>query len=142
MITFDGGGTTYITVTLTTSISGIHVGDLYVVGEVNHEVAPLIVRKVEPGDDLTATLTCVDAAPAVWTADAGTPPAFVSDITGKSWCAAPDAPVLTIRAGTSAVDNAGLAGNESGISGGVNSGLYRLPSYKQRQLGLMPDQLG
>lgn len=137
-IFFDQAPGEATTVRLTADLSGIAVGDLFVVGEVNHEVAPLIVRKIEPGDDLTATITCVDAAPAVWTSDAGTPPVFVSDITGKSWCAAPDAPVLTIRAGTTAVDNAGLAGNESGFSGGGgNAGLYRLPSYKQKQLGLI-----
>ena len=109
-------------------------GDLYVVGEVNHVVAPLIVRKIEPGDDLTASITAVDASPAVWTADAGTPPAFVSDISGKAWCAAPDPPVLTIRAGTSVPDNAGLSSNESGVSGRPQSGIYRIPRYTQRRL--------
>lgn len=103
------------------------VGDLFVVGEVNRGVAPLIVRKIEPGDDLTATITAVDASPAIWVADAGTPPTFVSDISGKAWCAAPAAPVVHIRAGDSAPDDAGVIKAHTGIGSQPGSGIYRLP---------------
>ena len=112
----------------------IAAGDLAEVVIVGSDVVPLIVKSIKAGDNLSATITCVDAAPEVWSADAGTPPVFVSSITGKSWCAAPDPPVLSVRVGTTAVDNAGLSGNESGFSGARSPGLYRLPSYKQQSL--------
>lgn len=115
------------TLTLANPLMTGGVGDLYVVGEVNRGVAQLIVRKIDPGDDLTATITAVDAAPDVWTADSGTPPAFVSDITGKSWCAAPPPPVVTIRAGDSAPDDAGIIKAVTGISSDPKGGLYRFP---------------
>lgn len=97
-------------------------GDLYLLGEVGHGVAELIVRKIEPGPDLSATLTCVDAAPGVWTCDSGTPPTFVSEITGKFWCDAPPLPEIIIRAGSSAPDNAGVILAETGVSGGGSAG--------------------
>lgn len=115
------------TLTLASTISGMSPGDLYEVGEVQHGVAALVVRKIEPGDDLTATITAVDAASAVWTSDAGTPPTFVSDITGKSWCAAPPPPVVMIRSGDSAPDDAGIIKAVTGVSSEPKGGIFRLP---------------
>jgi len=102
-------------------------GDLFVLGEVNRTVAELIVKSVLPSNDLSAQLVCVDAAPDVLTADAGTPPPFVSDITGVSWCAPPDPPVVTIRAGDSAADDAGVVQASPGVSGAPAPGIYRVP---------------
>ncbi|NMW24198.1 hypothetical protein HFP05_07305, partial [Rhodanobacter denitrificans] len=48
------------TLTLANPLTTGDVGDLYMVGEVNRGVAQLIVRKIDPGDDLTATITAVD----------------------------------------------------------------------------------
>lgn len=113
-------------------LSGAQVGDLFVIGEQLHEVASLIVNSVEPGSDLSATITAVDYAPSVITADSGTPPAFVSQINGKLWCAAPAAPSLNIRLSTSATNDAGLTHNEVGVSsnaGGGGSGFYRMPIF-------------
>lgn len=72
------------------------MGDLWVLGEVNHGTADLIVKSVHPGDDLSATLVLVDAAPDVLTADSGTPPTFVSSISGQAWCDAPDPPQIDL----------------------------------------------
>lgn len=116
------------TVTLASAIAGMQAGDLYEVGEVGHDVAQLIVRKIEPGDDLTATITAVDAAPAVWTADSGTPPAFVSDITGKAWCAAPAPPIVHIRAGDSAANDAGVIKAVTGVGSQPQGGIFRFAS--------------
>lgn len=115
--------------TLASPLTSGDVGDLFVVGEVNRGVAQLIVRKIEPGDDLTATITAVDAAPDVWTADSGTPPAFVSDISGKPWCSAPAAPVVHIRSGDSAPDDAGVINAHTGVGSQPGSGIHRLPFY-------------
>jgi hypothetical protein len=112
----------------------VEPGDLYTLGEANLVTAPLIVRAIEPAEDFKATLTCVDAAPQVLTADAGTPPPFVSAITGKSWCAAPDVPVLNVRVGTSVPDRGGLSHNEADVSSNQQSGIYRMPLYRRRTL--------
>lgn len=57
------------------------VGDLVIVGEFGVEVAPMLVKRVEPGPDMTATLTLVDAQPGVWTADSAVIPPHNSYIT-------------------------------------------------------------
>lgn len=115
------------TLTIASAITGMQVGDLYEVGEVNHGVTPLIVRKVEPGDDLTATLTLVDAEPIIWTADAGTPPPFVSAITGKTWCAPPNPPTVHIHTGSSAPNGAGVIHAQTYVSSAGGAGIHRLP---------------
>ncbi|WP_130617988.1 host specificity factor TipJ family phage tail protein [Dyella amyloliquefaciens] len=103
------------------------VGDLYVLGEANQVAFPAIVQSIKPQNDLVATITVVDQAPDVPLAGTGTPPTFVSQITGKSWCSPPDPPKLTIRLGTSAANDAGIVHNETGITGDVASGIYRMP---------------
>lgn len=118
----SGAGTTQ-TLDLDSAVGA--PGDLFVLGEVSRGVAQLIVRAIEPGDDFTATLTCVDAASAVWDADSGTPPAFVSSITGKPWCAPPPPPVVTIRAGDSAPDDAGVIKAVTGVSSQPQGGIFR-----------------
>lgn len=55
-------------------------GDLCVFGNASREVAPMIIKKIEPGPDLTAKITMVDAQPGVWTADSGPIPAFNTNI--------------------------------------------------------------
>jgi hypothetical protein len=75
---------TSTTLTLTTPVAaatGPAIGDLLMFGVSTLESAPMIVRKIESGNDLTARLTLVDAQPGVWTADTGTIPAFSSYIT-------------------------------------------------------------
>jgi len=55
--------------------------DLAMFGETGTESVALIVKSIEPGQDLTARITCVDAAPAVHQADQGPIPPFQSRIT-------------------------------------------------------------
>ena len=57
------------------------VGDLVLVGVFGVESAPMLVKRIEPGPDMTATLTLVDAQPGVWTADQAEIPPFNSYIT-------------------------------------------------------------
>lgn len=57
------------------------VGDLMLVGVFGVESAPMLVKRIEPGPEMTATLTLVDAQPGVWTADQAEIPAFNSYIT-------------------------------------------------------------
>ena len=73
----------------------VQPGDLVVVGVTNSETARLIVTKITPGADLSAQITCVDEGPAIYTAWTGTPPAFVSQITGQIWETPPPAPNIT-----------------------------------------------
>lgn len=88
------------TLTLLTPISatsGPAVGDLAMFGVADRETAPMIVKKIEPGPDLTVTLTLVDAQPGVWTADQGAIPAFNTNITVTTPPTEVKPPVPTIK---------------------------------------------
>ncbi len=52
------------------------IGDLAMFGELGEESALLLVSKIRPAKDLCATLELVDYAPAIYTADSGTPPVY------------------------------------------------------------------
>lgn len=93
-------------------------------GEVNHGTADLIVKSVKPSDNLTANIVFVDAAPSVLTADSGTPPTFVSQITGKAWCDAPDPPQLQLIV-TGTPDDSGGFQPGVGVSMPPQSGILR-----------------
>jgi hypothetical protein len=68
-----------VTVSLTTNIP--QVGDLFLFGETNLESAELLVKAIEPGDNLTARILAVDYSPAVYNADTGPIPVFKPRIT-------------------------------------------------------------
>lgn len=78
----------------TVTQTGIKVGDLAMFGALGSETASMIVTRITPGPDLSAVVTCVDEAPAVYNADAGPPPVFVSNITGTPFRPTPDQPVI------------------------------------------------
>lgn len=52
------------------------VGDLVIFGLSGSETLPMVVTKIMPGKDLTATLQLQDYSAAIYTADSGTPPPF------------------------------------------------------------------
>lgn len=72
------------------------VGDLVMFGETNLESVELIVQTITPSKDLTATLTLVDAAPAIHNADTGAIPVFDPKITSvpNPIRALPDPPLI------------------------------------------------
>jgi len=119
----NAAGTTQA-ITLSAALLASDVGNLFVLGDVTRDVAQLIVRLVDPGDNLSAQLTLVDAAPAVLNADSGTPPPFVSSITGQSWCAAPDPPQLNLIV-TGAPNDSGAFNQGGGISIPPQPGILR-----------------
>ncbi|MDE2337561.1 MAG: hypothetical protein KGL10_09645, partial [Alphaproteobacteria bacterium] len=85
------------TVTFTAPVdasSGLAAGDLALFGEIGQESVELIVKSITPQNDLSALITCVDAAPAVFTADSGDIPAFASQISLPPELLPPPAPVL------------------------------------------------
>lgn len=85
------------TLVLTTPLalaSAPAIGDLAMFGEVGSESVELIVKSIEPMSDLSARLICVDAAPAVHTADTGAIPAYSSQITIPPDLRRPPAPVI------------------------------------------------
>lgn len=75
--------------------SGPAAGDLALYGESGTESIELIVRSIDPQSDLSAKITCMDAAPAVHTAESGDIPAFSSQITVPPEFKRPPAPVVT-----------------------------------------------
>ena len=70
------------------------VGDLVLFGETGKESIECIVKSIEPQSDLTARITCVDAAPAVHTADTGVIPSYESHVTVPADLKRPPAPVV------------------------------------------------
>jgi hypothetical protein len=70
-------------------------GDLFGFGERGYESREMIVKSIQMGADLSATLTLVDHAPAIHSADTGTIPPFESGIvTPPTWDDGPEAPVI------------------------------------------------
>ena len=81
-------------------VSDINVDDLVLFGEQGLESVELIVKSIEPQDDLSARITCVDAAPLIHQADVGLIPDFDSQITIPPELRRPDVPeVQTIQSG-------------------------------------------
>lgn len=78
-----GVGTTDTVLPLTAIAANVAPaeGDLVMFGEASRETAPMLVRRIEPGPNLTVRLSLVDAQPGVWTADTQPIPAFNSLIT-------------------------------------------------------------
>ncbi|MFH1158912.1 MAG: host specificity factor TipJ family phage tail protein [Pseudomonadota bacterium] len=70
------------------------IGDLVLFGEAGQESIECIVKSIEPQSDLTARVTCVDAAPAVHTSDTGAIPAFDSHVTVPPDLKRPPAPIV------------------------------------------------
>jgi hypothetical protein len=56
-------------------------GDLFMFGEVARESAPMLVKRIEPGQDMSVRIIMVDAQPGVWTADTQPIPPFDSYVT-------------------------------------------------------------
>jgi hypothetical protein len=81
----DANGTTYAGVVVSSIwyflAPQVAVGDLVAVGEFEEETVYLLVRSIEPGPDLTAKITAVEAAPGVHLAASGAIPPFDSHIT-------------------------------------------------------------
>jgi hypothetical protein len=75
--------------------SGPQPGDLALFGESGQESVELIVKSIEPQGNLAAKITCVDAAPAIHTADSGAIPLFSAQITVPPEMQRPPAPVVT-----------------------------------------------
>ncbi|MCK5518376.1 MAG: hypothetical protein KAI61_03090, partial [Alphaproteobacteria bacterium] len=73
---------------------GPEVGDLVLFGESGQESVELIVKSIEPVSDLSARITCVDAAPGVYDADQGTIPAYSSQISVPPELKRPPEPIV------------------------------------------------
>ncbi|MGM0422481.1 MAG: host specificity factor TipJ family phage tail protein [Pseudomonadota bacterium] len=72
----------------------IMAGDLCVFGESGRESIALIVKSIEPQDNLAARITCVDAAPALHQADQIEIPQFDSHMSIPPELRRPEKPVL------------------------------------------------
>lgn len=55
-------------------------GDLFLFGELGQESTELIVKGIEPGDNLTARIIAVDHSPAIYSAGSGAIPAFDTNV--------------------------------------------------------------
>lgn len=79
--------------------------DLFMFGEASRESSPMLIKKIEPGTDLTAKVTMVSAASGVWTADTRAIPDFNSNITiqGPLEQQGPSAPTFALRSDETAL---------------------------------------
>ncbi len=81
-VTANPGNQFNITFGETVSIAnGPTVGDLYMFGVTGLESVELVVKDIEPVNDLSARLVCVDHAPGIYDADTTEIPPFDSQIT-------------------------------------------------------------
>lgn len=110
VIAIQGVGVTTETRVLTFSspvatASGPSIGDLVLFGVSGIESAPMIVKKIDPGEDLTATVIMVDAQSGIYTADTGVIPPFNSYITDNTppEQRRPDTPSFTLYSGETVV---------------------------------------
>ena len=80
-------------------------GDLFIFGLADRESAPMIVKRIEPSNDLVARVTLVDAQPGVWTADTAAIPNFRTYITDQTPVPqkAPPVPTFTLVSDESVV---------------------------------------
>jgi len=80
-ITVAGSSAAFTFTTAVATASGPAVGDLALFGEAGSESVELLVRSVEPGDDLSARLSFVDYAPEIFSSASGVIPDFDPQIT-------------------------------------------------------------
>ena len=118
----------YTTVTLATAVptaTAAKAGDLFMFGESTLESAPMLVKKIEPGPDMTAKLTLVDAQPGVWAADTDAIPAFNSYITDQTLLTQqkPPAPTFTLSSDETVIER--LADGTLQDRIGVTIGAYK-----------------
>jgi hypothetical protein len=99
-----GGFTDTLACSAETTAGGPAGGDLFMFGESGIESLPAMVKRIEPGDDLSAVLTLVPYDAAIYTADTGSIPAFNSYLEGDFDRTAPEPPIVTLRSGESAKD--------------------------------------
>ena len=79
--TVAGSQDTFTFTTAVVTASGPAVGDLALFGELGTESVEMIVRSVEPAEDLTARITLVDYSAEIFTSGSGTLPNFDPQIT-------------------------------------------------------------
>ncbi|TAL39628.1 MAG: hypothetical protein EPN97_02065 [Alphaproteobacteria bacterium] len=86
------------------TVDGPQPGDLALFGEAGSESVELVVKSISPQNNLSARITCVDAAPAVHLADAEPIPPFDSQITLPPELQRPPTPILaSIQSGEEAL---------------------------------------
>ena len=73
---------------------GPDIGDLALFDEAGIESVELVVKSIAPQGNLSARMTCVDAAPAIFAADTRTIPPFSSQMTVPPEMQRPPVPVL------------------------------------------------
>jgi hypothetical protein len=83
VVTNPGNQTTFTPTTPTPVATAPDVGDLLFFGVSGLEYLDCVVKEIEHNNDYVAKLTLVDYAPAIFTADTGTIPAYDSKITNQ-----------------------------------------------------------
>ena len=81
-IVTNAGDQTTVVMTTPVPVADVPVvGDLFGFGALGSETVEGLVLSIEPSGDLSARIVCIPNSPAVYTADTGTIPAFVTGLT-------------------------------------------------------------
>lgn len=100
LVTEAGQGRTVTLATPLLAGDSLQVGDLAMFGESGQESVALVVKSIVPQGDLSARLSCVDAAPEIHLADSGLIPAFKSNISLSDAERTPPSPaVIEVQSG-------------------------------------------
>ncbi len=94
---------------------GLNIGDLIMIDLTSSTPVDLLVKSIRHSGDLIAEITCVDAAPAVLTADSGTIPAYSPNVTPLTRFG----PTLPTVIGT-------ITGSDAAILSGSGSAVARI----------------
>lgn len=89
-------GTETASFTLVAAQSGVHPGDVVVIGETGQETRKLLVTGVMPGADLSARLSAVEYDSRVAPYWANPPAVIVSEITGTAYTDPPEPPNIFV----------------------------------------------
>ena len=94
LLTSEGKTKTLLFASALAATQAPEIGDLAMFGESGLESVELVVQSIVPSGNLSARLSCVDAAPAIHVADEGNIPPFNSQITAPPALQRPPTPVL------------------------------------------------
>lgn len=116
----------YLTITLATPMpTTVDTGDLYMIGTTAQATTKLLITRIEPGEDLTASLTAVEYSADCQAYDDSPPSSFISQISGTLILEPPPPPKISSITSQPLMQpgGGGLGGDGGGGGGQVDMGL-------------------
>ena len=139
----------YTEFTLSTPMPAtVDTGDMYMLGTTDVATKQLLITKIEPGQDLTASLQAVEYSAAAQAFDNDPPSVFISEISGTKILEPPPPPVIyAVSSDPLLRIGGGFGGGGGGLGGdggggssdadlgiGLMSGYYNMDPFRLRNL--------